>query len=97
MPGEVLKGRVRSVGGGVGSGQQSPPGTLPTIQNSKDWLRQAQRVPVAVEIDPSERPRLRGLRIGGQAEVLVYTDENPVMNLMGAIYIRVMSWLSYLY
>ncbi len=97
MPGEVLKGRVRSVGGGVGSGQQSPPGTLPTIQNSKDWLRQAQRIPVAVEFDPSERPRLRGLRIGGQAEVLVYTGDNPVMNLMGAIYIRVMSWLSYLY
>ena len=97
MPGEVLKGRVRSLGGGVGSGQQSPPGTLPTIQNSKDWLRQAQRIPVAVEIDPSERPRLRGLRIGGQAEVLVYTGDNPVMNLMGAIYIRVMSWLSYLY
>ena len=97
MPGEVLKGRVRSVGGGVGSGQQSPPGTLPTIQNSKDWLRQAQRIPVAVEIDPSERPRLRGLRIGGQAEVLVYTGDNPLMNLMGAIYIRVMSWLSYLY
>jgi len=97
MPGEVLKGRVSSVGGGVGSGQQSPPGTLPTIQNSKDWLRPAQRIPVAVEIDPSERPRLRGLRIGGQAEVLVYTGDNPVMNLMGAIYIRVMSWLSYLY
>ena len=97
MPGEVLKGRVHSVGGGVGSGQQSPPGTLPTIENSKDWLRQAQRIPVAVEIDPSEGPRLRGLRIGGQAEVLVYTGDNPVMNLMGAIYIRVMSWLSYLY
>lgn len=97
MPGQVLKGRVRSVGGGVGSGQQSPPGTLPTIQNSKDWLRQAQRIPVAVELDPSELPRLRGLRIGGQAEVLVYTDDHPVMNLMGAIYIRVMSWLSYLY
>ena len=97
MPGEVLKGRVRSVGGGVGSGQQSPPGTLPTIQNSKDWLRQAQRIPVAVEIDPSELPRLRGVRIGGQADVLVYTGDNPVMNLLGAIYIRVMSWLSYLY
>jgi multidrug resistance efflux pump len=97
MPGEVLKGRVRSVGGGVGSGQQSPPGTLPTIQNSKDWLRQAQRIPVAVEIDASERPRLRGLRIGGQAEVLVYTGDHPLMNLMGRIYMGVMSWLSYLY
>ncbi len=97
MPGEVLKGRVRSVGGGVGSGQQAPPGTLPTVQNSKDWLRQAQRIPVAVELDPAELARLKGLRIGGQAEVLVYTGDNLLMNTLGAIYIRLMSWLSYLY
>jgi multidrug resistance efflux pump len=97
MPGDVLKGRIRSVGGGVGSGQQSPPGTLPTVQNSKDWLRQAQRIPVAVELDPAELSRLKGLRIGGQAEVLVYTGDNLLMNTLGAIYIRLMSWLSYLY
>ena len=54
MPGEVLKGRVRSIGGGVSTGQQAPPGTLPTIENSRDWLRQAQRFPVAVEFDPAE-------------------------------------------
>lgn len=97
MPGEVLKGKVRSVGGGVGTGQQSPPGSLPTVQNSKDWLRQAQRIPVAVEFDPAERARLKGVRIGGQAEVLVYTGDNPLMNMLGAVYIRLMSWLSYLY
>ena len=97
MPGEVLKGRIRSLGGGVGIGQQSPPGTLPTVQNSRDWLRQAQRIPVAVEFDAAELPRLRGVRIGGQAEVLVYTGDNPVMNRLGALYLRVMSWLSYLY
>jgi multidrug resistance efflux pump len=97
MPGEVLKGRVRSVGGGVGSGQQSPPGSLPTIQNSRDWLRQAQRIPVAIEFEAAELSRLRGVRIGGQADVLVYTGNNPVMNFLGAAYIRLMSWLSYLY
>jgi multidrug resistance efflux pump len=97
MPGDVLKGRIRSVGGGVGSGQQAQPGTLPTVQNSKDWLRQAQRIPVAVELDPAELARLKGLRIGGQAEVLVYTGDNLLMNALGAIYIRLMSWLSYLY
>ena len=97
MPGDVLKGRIRSVGGGVGSGQQAPPGTLPTVQNSKDWLRQSQRIPVAVELDPAELARLKGLRIGGQAEVLVYTGDNLLMNTLGAIYIRLMSWLSYLY
>ena len=97
MPGEILKSRVRSIGGGVSSGQQSPPGALPTVQNSRDWLRQAQRIPVAIEIDAEDMKRLKGVRVGGQAEVLVYTGEHPVMNFFGALYIRVMSWLSYLY
>ena len=98
LPGEVLKGRVRSVGGGVSSGeQQAPPGTLPTIQNNRDWLRQAQRFPVAVEIDAAETERLGRIRPGGQAEGMVYTGDNFVMNLLGAAYIRLMSLLSYLY
>jgi multidrug resistance efflux pump len=97
MPGRVLAGRVRSVGGGVSAGQTSPPGTLPTIENSRDWLRQAQRIPVAIEFDAGERERLRGVRVGGQADVLVYTGRHPVMNALAAAYIRVMSWLSYLY
>jgi multidrug resistance efflux pump len=98
LPGEVLKGRVRSVGGGVSSGQQqAPPGTLPTIQNSRDWLRQAQRFPVAIEFDAAEAERLGRVRPGGQAEVMVYSGDNFVMNLLGAGYIRLMSLLSYLY
>ena len=97
LPGEVLKGRVRSVGSGVSSGQQAPPGTLPTIQNSRDWLGQAQRFPVAIEFDASEADRLRKVRIGGQAEVMVFTGDNFLMNLLGAGYIRLMSLLSYLY
>jgi multidrug resistance efflux pump len=70
---------------------------LPTVQNNRDWLRQAQRFPVAVEFDSAEVPRLQGARVGGQADVLVYSGENPLMNLLGALYIRVMSWFSYLY
>ena len=98
LPGEVLKGRVRSVGAGVSSGQQqAPPGTLPTIQNSRDWLRQAQRFPVAIEFDPAEAERLGKVRPGGQAEVMVFTGDNFLMNLLGAGYIRLMSLLSYLY
>jgi multidrug resistance efflux pump len=97
LPGEVLKGRVRSVGGGVGSGQSSQPGALPVIENSRDWLRQAQRIPVAVEFDPAEAPRLAKARIGGQADVLVYTGDNPVMNALAAFYMRVVSWVSYFY
>ncbi len=97
LPGEVLKGRVRSIGGGVAGSSPPPPGTLPQVQNSRDWLRQAQRIPVAIEFDPAELPRLRLARIGGQAEVMVYTGDNPIMNTLGTFYIRVMSWVSYLY
>ena len=97
LPGEVLKGRVRSIGGGVASSQQANPGTLPTVDNNRDWLRQAQRIPVAIEIDAEDMAQLPTVPIGGQADVLVYTGDNPVMNAFGALYIRVMSWLSYLY
>jgi multidrug resistance efflux pump len=97
MPGRVFKGRVRSVGSGVGAGEQPKPGTLPNIENSRDWLRRAQRFPVAVEFDPSEREQLRGVRIGGQAEVLVYTGDHVLMNWLGAAFISLMSYLSYVY
>ena len=97
MPGHVFKGRVRSIGGGVGAGQSVPPGTLPSVENSRDWLRQAQRIPIVVEFDPQELPNIRGVRVGGQADVLVYSGNNPVMNLLASIYIRVLSWFSYLY
>lgn len=97
MPGKVLKGKVRSVGNGISYSQQAQPGTLPTIDNNRDWLRQAQRFPVAIEIDASELKRLKGVRVGGQAEVLVYTGDNFIMNFLGAVYIRVMSLLSYFY
>jgi multidrug resistance efflux pump len=99
MPGHVFKGRVRSVGGGVGAGQAAPPGTLPSVENNRDWLRQAQRIPVVVEIDPQEvqNENVKGVRVGGQADVLVYTGDNPILNLLASIYIRVLSWFSYLY
>ncbi len=97
LPGEILKGRVRSVGYGVSSGQEAPPGALPTIENSRDWLRQAQRFPVAIEFDASDTARLRKVRVGGQAEVMVFTGDNFLMNILGAVYIRLRSWLSYLY
>jgi len=97
LPGEVIKGRVRSVGSGVGSGQPAQAGTLPTIDNNRDWLRQAQRFPVAIEFDPSQRDRLRAARVGGQAEVMVYTEQEGLMNALGRAFIHCMSVLSYVY
>jgi multidrug resistance efflux pump len=97
LPGEVFKGRIQSIGYGVSVGQSTPPGSLPTVQNSRDWLRPAQRFPVMVEFDRSERTRLRDVRVGGQAEVMAFPSESSPLNPLGRAFLRAMSWISYLY
>lgn len=97
MPGKVVRGRVRSIGYGVSSGAKAPPGSLPDVQSSRDWLRQAQRFPVLVEFDKGVLAGVPGIREGGQAEALVYTGDNPVLNFLGSLYVRGMALLSYAY
>lgn len=97
IPGRVFKGKVRSIGRGVSSGQ-STQGGLPSIQNDKDWLRQSQRFPVAIEFDPQELKQVGGsARVGGQADVVIYTGDHFILNFLSHAYIRLMSWLSFAY
>jgi multidrug resistance efflux pump len=100
LPGEVLAGHVRSMGYGVSVGQNPAPGTLPTVQNSRDWLRPAQRFPVIIEFSPAALDRLRGTRAaraGGQAEVMAYPSDGNWLNPLGRVFLAMMSWLSYAY
>ncbi|MGF6602094.1 multidrug resistance efflux pump [Paraburkholderia sp. GAS448] len=97
LPGEVYEGRVRSVGYGISAGQSTPPGSLPTVQNSRDWLRPAQRFPVIVEFAPGEVPTLRGIRVGGQAEVMAFPSPGNPLNFPGRLFLHLMSWISYIY
>ena len=98
LPGKVFEGEVQSVGLGVGAGFNPPPGSLPSIQNDRDWLRQAQRFPVIVTIDIGQDPVLRDqLRVGGQASVMAYAEGTSVLRLLGKAYFRIKSLLSYAY
>ncbi|RLA14314.1 MAG: HlyD family secretion protein [Gammaproteobacteria bacterium] len=98
LPGKVFSGKISSIGLGVAAGQPPPAGTLPTIENNRDWLRQSQRYPVIIKLDEDQREQLRGhVRIGGQVEVMVYTEEAKLLKTIGKWYIRAMSWLSYAY
>jgi multidrug resistance efflux pump len=98
MPGRVFHGEVRSIGLGVSGGRSQPVGNLPSIQNDRDWLRQAQRFPIIVGFDVGQDAALKDqLRIGGQASVIAYTEGTSVLKLLGKVYIRVASWLSYAY
>ena len=98
MPGKVFSGSVESIGIGVSSGKSAAPGTLPTIQNNRDWLRQSQRFPVVVKFDLQQDNALIGqIRIGGQATVIAYSSQTGILATLGRWYIRLQSWLSYAY
>ena len=100
LPGEVFEGRVRSIGYGVSVGQTPPPGTLPSVQNSRDWLRPAQRFPVIIEFSEDARAQLRdsqSVRAGGQAEVMAFPTEGNPLNPLGRLFLGLMSWLAYAY
>jgi multidrug resistance efflux pump len=98
LPGQIFGGEIRSIGRGISSGENQAPGTLPTIENDRDWLRQSQRFPVLISFDVNQQPELRRqLRVGGQASVVAYTEGHDVIRWLGEKYIRFMSWLSYAY
>jgi multidrug resistance efflux pump len=95
-PGRLYTGKVRSIGFGIDSGSTTALGSLPTIDNDRSWLRDAQRFPVIVEIDP--RPEDRpALRVGAQATVIVYTEDSFLLVPLGKIYMRLLSLASYIY
>lgn len=57
-------------------------------------MRDAQRFPVVITFtdDSSKGYRLEG----GQADVVIYTGDNMLLNGIGWLQIRLMSYLSYL-
>jgi len=72
-------------------------GTLPTIDNQRNWLRSAQRFPVLIDFENNESSQQMGLRVGSQVSVIVYTGDNWLMNFLGRIYIRAVAIMSYAY
>lgn len=96
LPGKIVKGRIRTTGFGV-KVDSAPLGSLPTIDNDRSWLRDAQRFSVIVDFElPSAEDRL-GIRIGAQANVRVYTGGNWLFNTVGRLNMWIVSKLTYAY
>ena len=96
LPGKVVSGTVRTTGFGVAV-DSAPLGSLPTIDNDRQWLRDAQRFSVQVDFElPDARDRL-GMRVGAQASVIVYTGGNWVFNSLAWLKVRLVSLFTYVY
>ena len=96
LPGQVFKGKVRTTGFGV-SVDSAPLGSLPTIENDRQWLRDAQRFSVLIDFDVDNMQDRLNMRVGAQASVIVYADSGWIMTLLGKIKMRVVSILTYAY
>lgn len=94
-PGTVYQGKVSSIAFAVDTASTSAVGGLASVESKNGWLRDAQRFPVMITFEDDTSKGLR--RLGGQADVQIYTGDNWFVNAMGWIWIRVLSILSYVY
>lgn len=97
-PGKLFPGRVESIGWGITQGEEAPTGQLPDVEAAKGWLREPQRFPVRIMLTPADdgRPPLATGRSGAQANVLVFTDDESILNPIGRLWMRIIATLSYL-
>lgn len=95
-PGKVFRGEVLSVGYGVSGNTRDNMGGLATVKPTQGWLRQAQHIPVLIKF--SDDDQSKGYkRVGGQVNVIIYTDGHPIMKTIGKVWIRIIALLSHLY
>ena len=96
LPGNVFEGQVRTTGFGV-SVDSAPLGSLPTIDNDRQWLRDAQRFSVLIDFELDDQDDRLGIRVGAQASVIVYADSGWIMTTLGKIKMRLVSVFTYAY
>jgi multidrug resistance efflux pump len=96
LPGRVFTGTVRETGFGVAV-NSTPLGSLPTIENDRDWLRASQRYPVLIDFDLPTRENGTDIRVGSQASVTVFTQKRGLFNLLARVRMWLNSLLTYAY
>jgi multidrug resistance efflux pump len=96
-PGQVFDARVESIGWGVTQGGEAPTGQLPDVAAPSGWLREPQRFPVRIVLDPPEKGKqMAPGRSGAQASVVVLTRDGSIMNPIAHLWIRLIAVFSYL-
>lgn len=99
-PGKIWKGEVASLSPASSDGTSTKAGEPTDIPRSNGWLRDPQRfalriiLPGYTEGDETDDVRFN---VNGQADVIVYTNDNAFLNTVGRVYIRLVSWFSYAY
>ena len=91
LPGRIFPGKVQNVGWGVSQGSSI------RRRDAEDRRADGARPqPAALHRqDQSGQRILPGMRYGSQANVVVYGTNNPIVNALGAVFIRLVAVLTY--
>jgi len=95
LPGKVVNGKIRTTGFGV-KVDSAPLGSLPTISNDRQWLRDSQRFSVLVDFELPGAEDRQGIRVGAQASVVVYTGDGFLFNSIAWLKMHLLSILTYI-
>jgi multidrug resistance efflux pump len=98
QPGKLFRGRVQSVGWGASQGDETPTGQMSTVQPDQGWLRQPQLFPVRIVLlpDDSKEAGFDASRSGAQANVVIFTEDDSILNPIARIWLKLIALLSYL-
>ena len=97
-PGRIFRGSVESWTWGVAPRAEPTAAThgLPSLRTQQSgWLRETQEFPVRIRFELVPYPK--GIRVGAQASVIIYTESNQVMNALGWLWIRLVTLFAYVY
>jgi multidrug resistance efflux pump len=94
LPGRVFDAKVQSIGWGVSQASIDPETGLPKINEPMGLVRNPQRFAVMIEPNRADY-RPGSVRYGSQANVIVYVTGNPLVNVIGALWIRLVAILTY--
>ncbi|RJG42500.1 HlyD family secretion protein [Motilimonas pumila] len=92
-PGKVFSGTISHIDYGIDWGQNEVAGKLMQVSSQTGWLRDTQRFPVTIVFDNDDSVGYR--RVGGQADVMAYSEQATLLRPIGKIWIHFLSWLSY--
>lgn len=98
QPGKLFNGQVHSIGWGVSQGDEAPTGQLAAQPAAQGWLRDPQMFPVRILVLPDEAKEagIDAGRSGAQANVIIFTEDESIMNPIGRLWIKIVALLSYL-
>lgn len=97
VPGRTFRGRVHSIAWGIDPGRTQAGGLMQN-QPENQWFEPARRMPIHIELEGGMDDWPRAVRAGAKVSVIVYAGgtSGPIAFVASA-FLKVQSWLSYLY